>query len=127
MMEICIGKPLNRVLHGINHYISTGDLMGEGIAIPFEDKLKIVVLVNTTLPTDVENWCKLKSKLEDISRPAFVLEGHGITPPHFDAYTITVAESDLDAFADSLMEKPGPLGWGSTKELIDRYGLQPWV
>ena len=127
MLEICIGTPLNRVFHGINHYISTGDLMGEGIAIPFEDKLKIVVLVNPTLPTDVEDWCKLKSKLEHISFPAFVLEVHGKIPPNFDAYMITVAESDLDAFADVLMEKPGPLGWGSTKDLIDKFGLQPWA
>jgi hypothetical protein len=122
MIHFITNTPMNRVFFAINHYVSAGDHIGEGIAMPVDDnKIRFLIPVNPNLPLDVEDWNKFNSKLQEITFPAFKLENHGKTPPHFIMHTILVAEKDLTAFADALMEKPGKMGWGSPKTLIDRF------
>jgi hypothetical protein len=127
MMEIYTTQAISRVILAINHYISTGDFIGHGMAIAREDKLEFIVLVNPNLPADVTDWGRLKSKLQEVQYPPFELESLGFTlDSNFLANTITLAETDLIAFADALIERPGPLRWGSQKYLIDTLGLKPW-
>ena len=122
MVKLIMNSPINRVTFAINHYVSTGDHIGEGIAIPEGyNKIRFLIPVNQNLPIDIENWTKLLSKLKEIKSPAFLLENHGKTPPHFIVHSILISECDLTVFANALMEKPGNMGWGSPKTIIDRF------
>lgn len=123
MLTVCVGTSMNRVLIGINHYITTSELIGAGLAMPVDNKIKFFILVNINHPTDVSDWQKLSSRLQEISSPQFEIEYHGRDEikngTKFDQYTITLLEKDCDEFAKALMIKPGPMGWGSTKRYVD--------
>jgi len=61
------GEPLSLLFVAINHYISTGDHIGEGIALEEgSQKVRVVVAVNTTLKDDREDFLKFKSKFDAI-------------------------------------------------------------
>jgi hypothetical protein len=121
---ICVGTPLNRVIIGLNHYISVGDNLGEGGGVADGDKMKFIVPVNINLPLDVANFKKLRTRLQEISYPKFKLVDLGIHKyashlPTFNMFIINVKQTDFDLFAKVLIEKPGSLGWGSTKAFLD--------
>ncbi|HIJ87420.1 MAG TPA: hypothetical protein HPP97_06985 [Desulfuromonadales bacterium] len=123
-LTFCVGTPMNRVILGLNHYMSVGDYVGSGTAILVGDEMKFAVPVNINLQEDVINFIKLSNRLEEITYPKFKIEDLGIKKyashlPTFNMFTISVKESDCDAFAKVLIEKPGSLGWGSSKALLD--------
>jgi hypothetical protein len=123
-LTFCEGTPMNRVIIGLNHYMSVGDYVGAGSAHSVGDEMKFFVPVNISMPVDVANFKKLRARLQEITYPKFKLEDFGIKKfashlPTFNVFTISVKETDCDAFAKVLIEKPGSLGWGSTKGLLD--------
>lgn len=113
-------KPLNRLFFAINHYISTGDHIGEGIAMPAgSGNVKIIVPVNRYIQADRDDIEKLRSKFEEIGDKFHVyLEKIG-EDGRFDYWSFNVHESRMDDLARELRRAPGPAGWGSCKTIID--------
>ena len=48
--------PLNRLYLAINHYISTGDHIGEGISNDLGSHIQMMVAVNQANPTDQQDF-----------------------------------------------------------------------
>lgn len=125
--------PVNRLFFAINHYVSTGDHLGEGISVaegpqapaaPLpnpNDRLRIMLLVNSTDPIDRNDYQKFTSRFNELA-DSFGTElktnGH---QEQFFVYSFSLAYGQCDALAQALTERPGPLGWGSMKGLIERH------
>jgi hypothetical protein len=124
------GSPLSLLFVAINHYISTGDHFGEGIALGDgkgkgepkpDEKFTIVIVVNRSLPVDIEDFQKFKSKLESLrNKFPIKLATHG-TEQGFSQYSFALYYHQVPKLTQLLTESPGPLGWGSMKELIDTH------
>lgn len=114
------GEPLSLLFMSINHYISTGDHLGEGIAIEEDaQRVRVVVTVNTTLKDDKEDFEKFKAKFDEIKAKFQTrLIDHGRTSI-FHTHSFVIAKKDIEAMSQAFVESPGPLGWGSMKKLID--------
>ena len=114
----------NHAILALNHYITVGDCLGEGNIAVEGGEIKFVIPVNTSLPVDIADWNKLKSKLSEMAYPKFILEDLGTDrydsdDPWFRMFTLTIKDEDCDAFIQCLCEKPGKLGWGSPKVFLD--------
>lgn len=125
------GTPLNLLFVAINHYVSTGDHIGEGIAQaegpqrkgePLPNELiQILILVNPALPTDTADFTKFKSRFSELEKEFSTrLESHG-RQDNFLAHSFTIRYRQCESLTQALTEKPGPLGWGSMKPLIDQH------
>lgn len=119
--------PLNRLIFAINHYVSTGDRIGEGIMTPEgAGRVCVTIPVNRQLQEDQSDFACFKSRFEQLaSRYHIRLEPMG-RDGKFDFWAFRIAEADIDRLADALLEHPGPMGWGSLKELIDMFNWTPW-
>lgn len=126
-------KPLNRLYFAINHYVSTGDHIGEGVSMPEgpqrhptgephpDDKIRIVILVNSTNPTDIADFEKFQSRFSQIA-PRFKTQlMHAGKQQHFLVKEFVIRYGQADELARALTEEPGPLGWGSMKDLIEKH------
>ena len=124
------GSPLSLLFVAINHYISTGDHFGEGIALGDgkgkgepkpNETITILILVNRSLADDVEDFKKFKSKLESIKATFPInLQSHG-TEQGMSQYSFNLYYHQVLKLTQVLTESPGPLGWGSMKPLIDKH------
>lgn len=113
--------PINRLMLAINHYISTGDNIGEGIATPDGDKVRVLIAVNKVMQQDKEDFQAFKAKFKEIKgRFKLTLNDHG-SQGLFHMYSFLIEESQIDNLAVALTESPGPKGWGSLKPLIDKH------
>lgn len=125
--------PLSRLFVAINHYISTGDHIGEGNAIPEgpsisrtgephpADKIRIILLVNTTDKADLSDFEKFKSRFSQVAKDFNTKLESGGRERHFLVYTFVIKYGFCNELAQKLTEQPGPLGWGSMKELIEKH------
>lgn len=130
LVTIQPGSPLSLLFVAINHYISTGDHLGEGMAIGDgkgkgepkpNERFTIVILVNRSLPDDIEDFKKFKSKLESLEKTFPIkLSSHG-TQEGFSQYSFDIYYHQVERLTQLLTESPGLLGWGSMKELIDKH------
>lgn len=105
----------------INHYISTGDHIGEGIAVPDGDKVRIMIAVNKAMEQDIKDFKAFQAKFNEIKGQFKLRLEDGGSNGIFHMYSFLVKESDMDTLASALTQAPGPKGWGSLKPLIDRY------
>lgn len=119
-----IESDIKMVILAINHYISTGDRLGEGMAMSDGDKLIFAIPVNRVNCDDIADWLKLNSKLQEISRPAFDLVNYEKTHANFDNHLLKINKNDCHAFARALTESPGKMGWGSVKAVLDYAGYK---
>ena len=113
-----VGGAPSRVIHAINHFICIGDDIGIGSMIPDGDSLIFLVPFNPKSRADVHDINTLHSRLKEIDFPKFKYEDWGEIEK-MRTFSITINFNDCDAFAKVLSEKPGPLGWGSSKKLVD--------
>lgn len=125
MITYCVGTPLSRLILAINHYISTGDLIGMGTAMEEgRDRTRPLILVNRNLAEDRANFACFRSRFDELAvgfgTELVSVGGRG----PFDAWTFSIRNRDLDVFARELQKQPGPLGWGTTKRQIDRLAGQ---
>lgn len=108
---------INKLFWAINHYVSTGDHISEGVSEDLGDSILVLLPVNPDLPVDMQDFERFRARLDEL--------GEKIDGPFesvgFLLYTWQVAKSDTNKFARLLTEKPGPLGWGSMKETIDAH------
>lgn len=118
------GTPLNRLFFAINHYVSTGDHIGEGIAYELSpQRRRLVIPVNPRNRVDVEDKQALRARMKELYgiAPARFLGPLSQRSGIFELYYMDIDLGDMDRMADLLMEKPGPKGWGSMKKTIDQY------
>lgn len=125
--------PLNRLFVAINHYISTGDHIGEGIAVPEgpqrhtqgephpDDKLRVLLMVNTTDPVDRSDFEKFKSRFSQLEKGFGTRLEDGGRQAHFAVNSFVIQYKQTEPLAQALTEQPGPAGWGSMKPLIDKH------
>lgn len=121
-IEIHVDTDASRLMYGLNHYISIGDHIGEGLAYIMGDDLALLVVHNPGNPVDAEDWRRLSARLYELRREVrFQLKYHGASPP-FEAWNLKLARADVDRFAALLREGPGPLGWGSVYAQLQQLG-----
>ena len=116
--------PEIKVFLAINHYISTSENLGQGYLMTGEEtpgKITIIIPVNKKLQEDLDNWDKLYSRLLEIDALInFEVKLYDENAPNFIVQSIVLDHNDLDALADALVAKPGVLGWGTPKPIVDR-------
>jgi len=62
------GTPINRLFFALNHYISTADHIGEGIALPVGgSRVKILVPYNPRELEDADNFRRLVARTDEIA------------------------------------------------------------
>lgn len=116
-------EPLNRLLFAINHYVSTGDHVGEGIALPTgregdpSREQLVMIPVNTKMEQDREDFAAFGARLNELGWELEKMGRDGI----FEFYALRIREDEMDALAEKLRERPGQEGWGSMKETIDKH------
>ena len=119
------GTPVNRLFFSINHYVSTGDHFGEGLAMDtVPGALAFMIPVNTRMEGDAENFRRLEARIRQLrDHPEewpvrLTDEGRqGL----YHIYALHVPAPLVEPLAAKLREEPGPLGWGSPKKIIDSH------
>ena len=129
-------SPLNGLFLAINHYVSTGDHLGEGVAMPEgeqrhatgephkDDQIRVIVAMDIGNPTDVADFEKFRSKFSKIAIEFDTNLTHEGVHGGMRIYTFVIRYRQCEKMAQRLTESPGPLGWGSPKELIDKHLIQ---
>ncbi|NBB84978.1 MAG: hypothetical protein GVY12_01985 [Bacteroidetes bacterium] len=117
--------PLNRLFLSINHYVSTGDHFGEGVAMPTSTgRVLVMVPVNTRMEQDRQDFDAFRARFDEMAG-RFDTELQDIGRDglfHFWAFEID--ETRMDELSEALRERPGPKGWGSGKTIIDNHN---WI
>lgn len=115
-----IGEPINKLFWAVNHYISTGDHIGEGVARREGDHWLLTLVVNAASSTDLLDMGKLVARLAEIDPPLATLTWIG-QKGDIHGWALGVADTDITALTEALTSQQGPEGWGSGKAVIDRY------
>lgn len=116
--------PINDLFLAINHYVSTGDHIGEGVALPEPDgRVLIQIPYDPRNATDAEDFKKFASRMAEIAvaDPAlkYPVRELGKTP-QFAIAGFTIAENKMRRLAKELVRGGGMGGFGSPKGLIDQ-------
>lgn len=116
------GTPINRLFFAINHYVSTGDHFGEGMAAPSAPGwVTILIPVNVSLQQDQADFEAFRSRFDELAAEfGLTMAWHG-EEGGFELWSFDVREQDADRLATALRERPGKAGWGSGKAVIDRH------
>lgn len=115
---------VNDVILGINHYISTGDYYGEGVALEAEAGLwAFAIGYDPSSPQEKADLTALKVRLEELRQSGLDLREE-IQPwadrgkGRFNFLLVYVHQDDLTRLAQGLVREPGRAGWGSTYPLL---------
>lgn len=117
--------PINDLFLAINHYVSTGDHIGEGVALPEPDgRVLIQIPYNPRNATDADDFKRFASRMAEIAvaDPSlqFPVKDMGKTP-HFTIGGFVIGQDQMRALARELVRDGGLLGFGSGKRLIDQH------
>lgn len=124
-MDIAQNQPVNRAFLALNHYISTGDHVGEGVALGEGNKTVLLITWRPREWEDNDNWKRLRARLEELKGEGFALEIREMgANGEFSFAGAVVETSQLDEFATKITERRGPLGWGSMKTFLERNGIE---
>ncbi|GMV04677.1 MAG: hypothetical protein AMXMBFR53_09570 [Gemmatimonadota bacterium] len=104
----------------INHYISTGDYLGEAVTGEGDDAWCVMIPVNQTLAEDCDNFRRLQARMEELSGQGEWKLRHERRRMHFEVWVLEVTRRDLEPLIRALWAKPGPLGWGTCKAVVDQ-------
>lgn len=125
--------PLNQLFMAINHYISTGDKIGEGISLikrqqqfstgepAAYDRVQILLAVNDTNPTDRVDFTKFVSRFKELQALFSTTLEALPQMPGFKCYSFTIKYGQCEELARELTKQPGALGWGSMKSLLEKH------
>lgn len=122
-LDVTQEGPLNDLILAINFYISTGDHIGEGMALEGKEG-EIIVLVpfDPRHPDDRDDARRLRSRLSEIRAATPNLRvkvTEEKTGSQFDILQVSVSPSDLRPLAAELVRESGAEGWGTCKAVID--------
>lgn len=120
MNEIKIGQSneLNGLAIALNHYVSTGDYIAMATAWNTGSLWHIIIPIRDEAE-DKENFAKLRSRLEEL--PALHTLQYLQQYEEFHMWDLCVEEGNIVELGVALMERPGNLGWGSTKPTVDKF------
>lgn len=110
---------VNRLFWAINHYVSTGTHIGEGVATRDGDNWTFIIPVAIGSKQDQADMATFRSRLDSITVPATI--GYMGELGESECWILSVADSDLHSLTEALIEAPGSLGWGSGKAVIDSF------
>ena len=117
--------PLNDLVLAINHYVSTGDHIGEGVAMEGADGRYIfTVPYDPAHPDDRADAQRLRLRVSEIAAqyPDLKLEvQEQKLPGKFDYLLLFVSPADVRRLAAELVRSNGDAGWGTSKPLIDEH------
>jgi hypothetical protein len=117
--------PINDLFLAINHYVSTGDLYGEGVALDLGGDLRLVQIpYDPKSADDAEDYRKFSVRLGEILQQHRDLAGPLKTLDRLPRFVIAGFEIDEGRMRDlarELVRHPGSAGWGTGKALIDQH------
>lgn len=64
-----IGTPTNRLFWAINHYVSTGDHIGEGVAQEVGGKLLFLIPVRVAAEQDQRDLAAFRARFDELAEP----------------------------------------------------------
>jgi hypothetical protein len=107
---------INDVFLGINHYISTGDFYGAGMALDARaGLLRVVIPDDPSKPQEIADLTALKARLVELRQVGISLREE--TEPwttqgksQFDCLLVYVHQDDLIRLAQGLVREPGKAG-----------------
>lgn len=126
---------LNKLFLAINHYVSTGDHIGEGTAVPHGpqksrtgepadgDRIMILVFVNRTDEVDLKDFTCFRSRFSELESEFNVKLKNDGTEQQFQRWSFVIYYRQALPLAKALAEKPGSAGWGSLKKIIDQHNI----
>lgn len=122
--EVCC-TPAHDLVFAVNHYITTADLIGEGMVIVHGEHLTLQIPQNPKHPTDCADWKRFQSRVAEIVQERrdmmILLLPKGKTPRgEMDLHHLTVHEADIPAFCRLLMQDGGAAGFGWCRGAMDR-------
>ncbi len=121
--EFVIDTPLNDLIFAINHYLSTGEFVGECAVMASNTNPKVFRLIlseNVTLPTDREDFAKFFSRANELIAGGLHGELQKVKSQYpFRSWFLSIHEHDIPSWTLALLESPGAAGWGSLKPGID--------
>jgi len=115
-IQMLADEPANRFIFAVNHYVSTGDQIGEAVVLSKENPCTIVVPVDLGNEQDASDFAALRSRVDELDRVSIEKEGE---EQGFTFYLVHA--HDADDAAVQLASKPGEKGWGSPRPLVQRY------
>lgn len=116
-----IGTPTNRLFWAINHYVSTGDHIGEGVAQEVGGKLLFLIPVRVAAEQDQRDLAAFRARFDELAEPYQTAMRYMGEYDGFELWGFALAEDQADDLAADLTVRPGALGWGSGKAVIDSY------
>ncbi len=124
-IDIKQNGPLNDLIFAITHYVSTGDYVGECIALESEtdpDAIIILLTENTSDPVDSADFAKFMARAKEIAATGLyaTFAKAGSSAP-FRSTMFTLRNSDVPAWALALLSSPGAGEWGSLKPILDQH------
>lgn len=125
-IEPKVGQPINDLAWSLNHYMALAEHLGVcfGRETP-NDAITVWIMVNQEMDQDQENFRRLRARLDEIRDEGewrFSLrkeERRG----KFVIHSLIVPQEEVDDLINLLREKPGPEGWGSTRNVLLERGL----
>lgn len=110
------------LIKAVNFYVSTSDVVGEGMFVERKGTRWLVIPVHTGNPVDVRDLGTLESRVSELPAEWGVrLERFEEvpTPAGVDFSYLNVPERRVDEVSRALLEQPGALGWGSLVDHLE--------
>ena len=117
--------PVSDLFLAINHFVSTGDHIGEGVALP-EPGGRVLVQIpyDPGNPDDRDDFRRFASRMAEVGAAdpslAFPVRELG-RAPGFTVAGFSVPEADCRRLARELVRSGGAEGWGTGKAVIDEH------
>ena len=112
-------KNVNHLFFAINHYVSTGDSVGEGFAIDAGSMIIALILYDPKNPTDMTDFNRFTARLNEITVPHKLIESASQNHHKFKCSELHVAKTQILPLAAELLRSPGNAGFSSMAEIID--------
>lgn len=110
---------VSHLLWAINHYVSTGDRIGEGVVDVIGDgKLRVYIPVNPRLEDDRKDFGCFRERFSELADAYQMQLTHLGSWTGFEMWGFEISANRVEALATELLDRPGPRGWGSMKDLI---------
>ncbi len=124
-LDIVTEGPVRDMILAINHYVSTGDHIGEGVAMEGEGGGYLFgVPYDPRNPDDRDDARRLRQRLAEIAaaHPGLSVRTEDHPPAGGFSYFVVHVRPELARrLAAELVRSSGDAGWGSGKPRIDKH------
>ena len=124
-IDVISEGPVRDLFLALNHYISTGDHVGEGVAMEdHQGDYLFNIAYDPQNAVDAADYIRFRRRITEIMEagaiPLMVTEPDG-RRGQFLVALLHVKPADVRRLAQELVRSPGAAGWGSMKPLIDEH------